>query len=74
MAVGYFLATVGTLLELVLDSADMLNNSDFKEQLSQALANHPAVVSRVFLVISILVILARLRGILGWRIVPKDHD
>jgi hypothetical protein len=73
MAVSYFIAAVGTVLELVLDSADMLNGGDFKAELSQAFSDHPALVSRMLLVISILVILARLRGLLGLGM-RKEND
>jgi uncharacterized membrane protein YczE len=66
MAVGYVIAAVGTVLELVLDSADILNGGDFKAQLSQTFSDHPALVSRTLLVISVLVVLARLRSLMGW--------
>ncbi len=66
MAAGYVVAVLSIVLEIVLDASNFMNTDQFKTELSSALSDHPVLVARLSLLLSVLFIAARLRSILGW--------
>jgi len=66
MAVSYVVGGIGMTLELVMDASDIIGSDDTKNQIAQALSDHPQLASRVILVITGLIVVARLRSLLGW--------
>ncbi|WP_315777043.1 MULTISPECIES: hypothetical protein [unclassified Bradyrhizobium] len=62
IAWGYVLAVVGFLLSIVDNVSDALGDPSLKDQISAAVGDTRAV-GRIFLAISLITILARLRSL-----------
>ncbi|MGJ5205550.1 hypothetical protein [Bradyrhizobium sp. HKCCYLR20261] len=62
IAWGYLLALFGCLLSILDNVSDALGDPSLKEQISAAVGD-PRAVGRIFLVISVITIVARLRSL-----------
>ena len=63
VAWGYLLAIAGALMQAIDVLADAVGDPAFKDQISAAVGGDPKAVGRILLAISVVTILARLRGL-----------
>lgn len=70
MALGYGVASIGMFFQIVDGLSYLYQTDDFKNWLRETFASDPKLLAWVFTILGLLVIIARLRSILGWG-VPK---
>jgi hypothetical protein len=63
VAWGYLLAIAGAAMQVFDVVADALDDPGIKDQISAAVGGDPKTVGRIMLGISVVTILARLRGL-----------
>lgn len=73
MAVSYAMAALGFIFDMADSISSVVGTDDFKSHLSDLAGGDAQILGRWLMVISIIVMLARLRGILGWGDKPRDE-
>jgi hypothetical protein len=63
IAWSYLLAVAGALMQAVDVVADALGDPGIKDQISAAVGGDPKMVGRILLGVSVVTIIARLRGL-----------
>jgi hypothetical protein len=63
IAWSYLLATAGAAMQAIDVVADAVGDPGVKDQISAAVGGDPKVMGRILLAISLVTILARLRGL-----------
>lgn len=62
IAWSYLLAVTGAVMQAIDVLAEAVGDPNFKDQVSAAVGGDPKVVGRILLAISVVTILARVRG------------
>lgn len=73
MAVSYAMAVLGFIFNMADSISSVVGTDDFKARLPDLVGGDAKVVGRWLMVISIIVMIARLRSIIGWGDRKRDE-